>query len=186
MVFPLVISILLSCGPLRRLPGLLYSPCPVTIGTVCQNKAVTSPWGVPLTNSPLIGVRDNDLFCEKKTDPLEFRRRIRMVSQKPNPFPRSVFENVAYSPRIHGVKDRDMLARIVERSLKKRQPSGKRYGTGSKERRDRRIRIGLHEKRKEPLRYLHEKRVSGAERNLSAINLQTLLLAGRYFAVMSM
>lgn len=139
-----------------------------------------------MTNSPLIGVRDIDPFCEKKTDPVEFRRRSRMVSQKPNPFPRSVFENVAYGPRIHGVKDWDMLARIVERSLKKKQPSGKRYGTGSEERRDRRIRIGLHEKRKEPPRYLHEKLVAGAERNLSAINLQTLLLAGRYFAVMSM
>lgn len=55
----------------------------------------------------------------KKTDPVELRRRIGMVFQKPNPFPKSVFENVAYGPRIHGVKDRDELERIVERSLKK-------------------------------------------------------------------
>lgn len=55
----------------------------------------------------------------KKTDPVEIRRRIGMVFQKPNPFPKSVFENVAYGPRIHGVKDRDELSRIVERSLKR-------------------------------------------------------------------
>jgi len=47
------------------------------------------------------------------------RRKIGMVFQKPNPFPKSVYENVAYGPRIQGVKDKDELDRIVEESLKK-------------------------------------------------------------------
>jgi phosphate transport system ATP-binding protein len=44
------------------------------------------------------------------------RRRVGMVFQKPNPFPKSVFDNVAYGPRIHGVR-RSELAEVVERSL---------------------------------------------------------------------
>jgi len=47
------------------------------------------------------------------------RRRVGMVFQKPNPFPKSIFENVAYGPRIQGVRDRARLAEIVERSLER-------------------------------------------------------------------
>ncbi len=54
----------------------------------------------------------------KQTDPVDLRRRIGMVFQKPNPFPKSIFENVAYGPRIHGVTDKEALTQIVERSLK--------------------------------------------------------------------
>ncbi len=46
------------------------------------------------------------------------RRRIGMVFQKPNPFPKSIYDNVAYGPRINGVKGRDKLDEIVERSLR--------------------------------------------------------------------
>ena len=46
------------------------------------------------------------------------RKKIGMVFQKPNPFPKSVYENVAYGPRIHGVNDRKELDRIVEKSLR--------------------------------------------------------------------
>jgi phosphate transport system ATP-binding protein len=52
-------------------------------------------------------------------DPVDIRQRIGMVFQKPNPFPKSIFENIAYGPRIHGLKDRNELDRIVESSLKK-------------------------------------------------------------------
>jgi len=55
---------------------------------------------------------------DRETDPVELRRRIGMVFQKPNPFPKSIFENVAYGPRVHGVKDKETLSRIVEQSLK--------------------------------------------------------------------
>ncbi|GAB4223218.1 MAG: phosphate ABC transporter ATP-binding protein PstB [Acidobacteriota bacterium] len=46
------------------------------------------------------------------------RRRIGMVFQKSNPFPKSIYENIAYGPRIHGVRDRRRLDEIVERSLR--------------------------------------------------------------------
>ena len=48
---------------------------------------------------------------------VEVRQRIGLVFQKPNPFPMSIYENVAYGPRRHGVKDRRRLDEIVERSL---------------------------------------------------------------------
>jgi phosphate transport system ATP-binding protein len=54
----------------------------------------------------------------KKYDVIELRKRVGMVFQKPNPFPMSVYENVAYGPKIHGVKDKRILNEIVERSLK--------------------------------------------------------------------
>ena len=50
-------------------------------------------------------------------DVIELRKRIGMVFQKPNPFPMSVFENIAYGPRVHGVRKRSVLADIVEESL---------------------------------------------------------------------
>jgi phosphate transport system ATP-binding protein len=51
-------------------------------------------------------------------DPVEIRRMIGMVFQKPNPFPKSIFENVAYGPRVHGINDRKKLDVIVEKSLR--------------------------------------------------------------------
>jgi len=51
-------------------------------------------------------------------DPVEVRRRIGMVFQKPNPFPKSIYDNVAYGPRLLGVKDKATLDEIVETSLK--------------------------------------------------------------------
>lgn len=54
----------------------------------------------------------------KKYDVIELRKRVGMVFQKPNPFPMSVYENVAYGPKIHGIKDKRKLNEIVERSLK--------------------------------------------------------------------
>lgn len=53
------------------------------------------------------------------TDVVALRKRVGMVFQKSNPFPKSIFENVAYGPRIHGVKDRTDLTRIVEKSLER-------------------------------------------------------------------
>ena len=51
-------------------------------------------------------------------DLTELRKRVGMVFQKPNPLPKSIYENVAYGPRIHGVKDRKILDRIVEKCLR--------------------------------------------------------------------
>jgi phosphate transport system ATP-binding protein len=50
-------------------------------------------------------------------DVVTLRRRVGMVFQKPNPFPKSIFDNVAYGPRLHGGLNRGTLAEIVERSL---------------------------------------------------------------------
>lgn len=51
-------------------------------------------------------------------DVVDLRKRVGMVFQKPNPFPMSVYENVAYGPRIHGIRKKTELDAIVERSLK--------------------------------------------------------------------
>src|SRR4051812_4878285 len=48
----------------------------------------------------------------------EVRRRIGMVFQKPNPFPKSIYDNIAFGPRINGVRDRGKLDEIVEKSLR--------------------------------------------------------------------
>ena len=48
---------------------------------------------------------------------VELRKKVGMVFQKPNPFPKSIFENVAYGLRVNGIKDRALIAERVERSL---------------------------------------------------------------------
>ena len=55
---------------------------------------------------------------DPEIDAVEVRRRIGMVFQKPNPFPKSIFDNVAYGPRLLGVRDQKALRQIVEDSLK--------------------------------------------------------------------
>lgn len=59
-----------------------------------------------------------DIYA-KSTDVNDLRRRVGMVFQKPNPFPMSVYDNVAFGPRTHGVKDRKHLDEIVENALRK-------------------------------------------------------------------
>ena len=54
----------------------------------------------------------------KEHDVIELRKRVGMVFQKPNPFPMSIYDNIAYGPRIHGIKNKSDLNEIVERSLK--------------------------------------------------------------------
>lgn len=60
---------------------------------------------------------DQDIY-DPKEDMVELRRRIGMVFQQPVPFPLSIYDNVAYGPRIGGVKDKQQLDQIVEESLK--------------------------------------------------------------------
>jgi phosphate transport system ATP-binding protein len=64
-----------------------------------------------------IRVDGYDIYA-REVDVVELRKRIGMVFQKPNPFPKSIFENVAFGPRLHGEKSKSQLAEIVERSLK--------------------------------------------------------------------
>jgi phosphate transport system ATP-binding protein len=49
----------------------------------------------------------------------ELRTKVGMVFQKPNPFPKSIYDNIAYGPRIHGIKNKKILDEIVEKSLRK-------------------------------------------------------------------
>jgi phosphate transport system ATP-binding protein len=56
---------------------------------------------------------------DPKVDVTDVRKRIGMVFQKPNPFPKSIYENIAYAPRIHGMKKKADLDVVVERSLRR-------------------------------------------------------------------
>ena len=62
---------------------------------------------------------DGQEILDKSLDVIELRRRVGMVFQKPTPFPKSIYENVAYGLRIAGVRRRDVLDEVVERSLKR-------------------------------------------------------------------
>ncbi len=61
---------------------------------------------------------DDKNIQESGTDVVVLRKKVGMVFQKPNPFPKSIYENVAYGPRVHGVKDKAELDTIVEHSLR--------------------------------------------------------------------
>ncbi len=62
--------------------------------------------------------KEQDLY-DSHVDPIEIRLRVGMVFQKPNPFPKSIYDNVAYGPRISGEKGRTALDGLVEETLKK-------------------------------------------------------------------
>lgn len=61
---------------------------------------------------------DGRNIFDKEVDVNELRRDIGMVFQKPNPFPMSIYDNIAYGPRIHGIKNKVKLDEIVERALR--------------------------------------------------------------------
>jgi len=65
-----------------------------------------------------IYVDGKDIFA-KDVDVVDIRKRIGMVFQKPNPFPKSIFDNITYGPKIHGIRDKKELSDIVEWSLKR-------------------------------------------------------------------
>ncbi len=65
-----------------------------------------------------INVDDEDIY-DQKFDVTNLRRRVGMVFQKSNPFPKTIFENIAYGLRINGIKDKYSIERTVEESLKK-------------------------------------------------------------------
>ncbi|XRO75854.1 phosphate ABC transporter ATP-binding protein PstB [Methanocaldococcus sp. 28A] len=62
---------------------------------------------------------DGKNIYDKDVDVYELRKRVGMVFQKPNPFAMSIYDNVAFGPRIHGIKDKKKLDKIVEWALKK-------------------------------------------------------------------
>ena len=70
--------------------------------------------GVRITGEVLI---DGENLYDKRVDVTLLRKKIGMVFQKPNPFPMSIYDNVAYGPRIHGIKSKRQLDEIVKDSL---------------------------------------------------------------------
>ncbi len=63
---------------------------------------------------------DGENIYDRKVDPVQLRARVGMVFQKPNPFPKSIYDNVAYGPRIHGLtRNKAELDEVVESALKK-------------------------------------------------------------------
>ena len=69
-----------------------------------------------VTIKGLVEVDGEDIY--KSDDVIKLRTKVGMVFQKPNPFPMSIYDNVAYGPRTHGIKDKKELDKIVEESLK--------------------------------------------------------------------
>ena len=65
----------------------------------------------------LMTLDEQDIYAPS-VDPVDLRRRVGMIFQQPNPFPMSIFDNVAYGPRTHGVRDRDELEGRVEQALR--------------------------------------------------------------------
>ncbi len=71
--------------------------------------------GVKITGGVIL---DGENIYDPKVDVTILRKKVGMVFQKPNPFPMSIYDNIAYGPRIHGIKSRSELDGIVESSLK--------------------------------------------------------------------
>ncbi len=83
----------------------------------CLNRMNDTIDGCKVTGN--IKIDDQDIY-DKSMDVVPLRAMVGMVFQKPNPFPKSLFENVAYGPRIHGIADnKEHLDHIVETSMKK-------------------------------------------------------------------
>ena len=61
---------------------------------------------------------DNEDIYSKTMDTTLLRKKVGMVFQQPNPFPMSIYDNIAYGPRVHGIKDKKTLDKIVEESLR--------------------------------------------------------------------
>ncbi|PRY26784.1 phosphate ABC transporter ATP-binding protein (PhoT family) [Aliiruegeria haliotis] len=63
---------------------------------------------------------DGEDIYDKRVDPVQLRAKVGMVFQKPNPFPKSIYDNIAYGPRIHGLaRNKSELDEIVEKSLRR-------------------------------------------------------------------
>ena len=71
--------------------------------------------GVKITGQVLV---DGEDIFGKDVDTTVLRKKVGMVFQQPNPFPMSIYDNIAYGPRVHGIKDKATLDRIVEESLR--------------------------------------------------------------------
>jgi phosphate transport system ATP-binding protein len=102
--------------PERRVTALIGpSGCGKSTFLRCLNRMNDHIRGAEVTGRVLIDGRD---VYGPETDPVVLRQRVGMVFQKSNPFPKSIFDNVAFGPRIHGVTGAGELHGIVEHSLR--------------------------------------------------------------------
>jgi phosphate transport system ATP-binding protein len=93
------------------------SGCGKTTFLRCFNRMNDTIDGARVTGS--IEIEGKNAYA-KNVDPVVLRTRVGMVFQKPNPFPKSIYDNVAYGPRIHGMaKNKSQMDEIVEKSLKR-------------------------------------------------------------------
>jgi len=101
----------------RRVTGLIGpSGCGKSTYLRTLNRMNDTIEGTSVRGSVLIDGQD---IYGSNTDVVSLRRRVGMVFQKSNPFPKSIFENVAFGPRIHGEHNRGKLEEIVEKSLRR-------------------------------------------------------------------
>lgn len=91
------------------------SGCGKTTMLRCFNRLDDLIEGVRMDGTVRIAGQD---IYSRAVDVIELRKRVGMVFQKSNPFPKSIYENIAYGLRLHGVRDRKRLDELVERSLR--------------------------------------------------------------------
>lgn len=81
----------------------------------CINRMNDLVENVKITGTILL---DGENIYDKKVDTTLLRKKVGMVFQQPNPFPMSIYDNIAYGPRVHGIKNKTELDEIVENALK--------------------------------------------------------------------
>ncbi|MCL1924872.1 MAG: phosphate ABC transporter ATP-binding protein PstB [Defluviitaleaceae bacterium] len=82
----------------------------------CLNRMNDLVDGARVTGKFLLGNDETDIY--KISDVSELRKRVGMVFQKPNPFPMTIYDNITYGAKMHGIKDKKKLDDIVEKSLR--------------------------------------------------------------------
>jgi phosphate transport system ATP-binding protein len=110
-----LIDINVSIAPNRVTALIGPSGCGKSTLLRCFNRMNDLVEGVKIEGEILF--KEKNIYSHA-VDVVALRKKIGMVFQKPNPFPKSIFDNIAYGPRIHGIKDRAILEQIVEKSLK--------------------------------------------------------------------
>ncbi len=102
--------------PVRSITAIIGpSGCGKSTFLKCLDRMNDLVPGVKVTGT--VNFKGKNIY-DKDVDIVDLRKEVGMVFQKPNPFPMSIYDNVAYGPRIHGVKDKAKLNEIVETSLK--------------------------------------------------------------------
>jgi phosphate transport system ATP-binding protein len=103
--------------PDRKITAIIGpSGCGKTTLLRSFNRLIDSTEGVKVSGRVLV---DDENILDPRTEVTHIRKKMGLLLQKPYPLPMSIYDNVAYGPRIHGVKDKKRLDEIVERFLKK-------------------------------------------------------------------